>query len=91
MCVCRPNRPIDWLNTRNWSVVGLQSGSGSPAALRHGFRWLNTDTTISVDLSMNDSSVAAFLELLYYTSVCPLFFCSLSSSTVDHECTTVIS
>jgi len=38
-------------------------------SVRHGFRFLNPDATVTVDLNTNtnDSSLAMFLELLFYT------------------------
>jgi len=39
----------------------------SGATLRYGFQWINPTATITVDLNMNDSFVAMFLELLYHT------------------------
>jgi len=43
--------------------------ANSGTSLRHGFRWLNPDATVTVDLNTNtdDSSLAMFLEILFYT------------------------
>jgi len=48
-------------------AAGTSSNVDSGSTLRRGFQWINTTATITVDLNMNDSYVATFLELLYYT------------------------
>jgi len=48
-------------------AAGTSNNVDSGSTLRHGFQWINTTATITVDLNMNNSYVATFLELLYYT------------------------
>jgi len=37
--------------------------------LNYGFEWVKADARVSVDLDLNNSDTAGFLELLYFTCV----------------------
>lgn len=53
--------PVDKLS------YGFRRQTNNAAKLNYGFQWVNADATISVDLNINDTYTAMFLELLYFT------------------------